>query len=59
MTGYAVTLADQWRDRAARLEEYARRCRSWGDTREAEDAERAALDYREAADARDLAGEAS
>lgn len=48
------TLADEWRERADRLDAYARACRRDGDTREAEDAEQAAIDYRQAADEREL-----
>ena len=54
-----TTLSDQWRERADRLDAYARRCRSMHDYREAEDAEAAATDYRIAADELDLEGRRS
>jgi hypothetical protein len=43
-------LREEWRERADDLDKYARRRRGVGDTREAEDAEAAATDYRIAAD---------
>lgn len=43
-------LREEWRERADDLDKYARRMRAVGDTREAEDAEAAAMDYRIAAD---------
>jgi hypothetical protein len=48
------SLSDVWRRRADALDRYAERCRRDGDSREAEEAEQAAVDYRQAADELDL-----
>jgi hypothetical protein len=45
-----VRLAREWGIRADRLDVYARRLRRDGDLRAAEDAEQAAVEYRQAAD---------
>lgn len=50
------SLVERWRARADQLEAYAVKCRRLGDTREAEDAEQAATDYRIAADEREARG---
>lgn len=47
-------LAERWRARAHALDLYARQCRRYGDTLEAQDAEQAARDYRVAADKLEL-----
>jgi hypothetical protein len=54
VTVAATMLAAQWRDRAEQLDRYAARCRRDGDPREAEDAEAAAVDYRQAAEELEL-----
>lgn len=53
-----LALVDEWRERAARLDDYATVCRRCGDTAEARDAEEAAADYRTAADELEFGGAA-
>lgn len=47
-------LAAEWRERADKLDLYAKACRVDGDTSEASDAEAAATDYRVAAEALEI-----